>query len=806
MLPRHSHPASSSLFSLRAQFFLVMLFAATLLSGCNLFNKSDTDGVNKLTVGVLLPLTGSWATQGHNAEAALSSALDIIHAQYSADLKIELKILDTKGEPETALAQLQTLHAAGVRVVIGPMTSAEAEVMRGYANSNDMLLVSPSATASDLSYDDNLIMLAPNDRHQSDALVKLMQADGITRVAVAYIDDLYGRSFQREFARAAATAGITLLPAVTLDATTPNYAATATALEQSAAASPVASTAVLLIESDVRAAALANVIATDSQLRSVRWYSGEAVTGSPLFVEDSGLAKFAAATRLTGFTLAMESDMFDSSRPLVRDIIGKRLQGEVNAYALTSWDALWLVAYTQKQAPYRDTATFKANLIAESITFGNIFGFANPLDANGNVVAGRYARFQLVENASNSYRWQYRGTYIKPSASTAFAIDFVKPYPPTTGSVTLGALLPLTGQSAEIGLQARKALEAAISVANSQFGATVPGISYTLEIRDTASDPGQALQAIQELNSRGIVGIVGPYLSSEVAAVANYANQHGMTLISPAATAPSLGSTGHTMLLSPNDTRQAAALVSLIKARNIEHVIVLHRDDIYGAELSQAFAAAFPGRTDTVAYNGSNLNAPAVLASANALLSSGSGATAVLAISYAEIADLLSAAPVGSPLLGVRWFGADGTSQLQALTGPGTAAANAAQVQFTASVFSHYGGVGQTSILPALNVTLALDSPGATTYTINSYDALWYLAATYAELGSQASADAVWATLTRSPYFSGIGGPFALDEHSHRAFGIFQFHTVTQADAGYQWQVSAVYLNNHLYQGELVIY
>ena len=178
MLPRHSHPASSSLFSLRAQFLLIMLFAATLLSGCNLFNKSDTDGVNKLTVGVLLPLTGSWATQGHNAEAALSSALDIIHAQYSADLKIELKILDTKGEPETALTQLQTLHAAGVRVVIGPMTSAEAEVMRGYANSNDMLLVSPSATASDLSYDDNLIMLAPNDRHQSDALVKLMQADG----------------------------------------------------------------------------------------------------------------------------------------------------------------------------------------------------------------------------------------------------------------------------------------------------------------------------------------------------------------------------------------------------------------------------------------------------------------------------------------------------------------------------------------------------------------------------------------------------------------------------------------------------
>ncbi|WP_243138095.1 ABC transporter substrate-binding protein [Heliorestis acidaminivorans] len=779
------------------------------LTGCQNRPPSDApapQNTGTVTVGALLPLTGSWETHGQSAASALEAAQDVIRSHWADEqLNITVTTLDTASDPATALTQLEALHQQGIRIVIGPMSSAEAAHVRDFADQNDILLISPSATASQLSQNDNLLKLSPTDKHQSDALIRLMKKDAIRQLAVLHIDDIYGHSFYSELTQAVGDAGITLLPGLSLAPASPDYPGALTQLEKQLADQPITSTAVLLIESDQRAKALIQTIPSDSPVRQVKWYAGDAIIGSEGFLADAQVASFAATTSLEGFTLALDGDLFDASLPLTQRIIADRHQGPISPYALTTWDALWLIAHTHQLATGADTATFKAALLEESHRFGNAFSFLNPLDENGDTVPARYARFRASEKPSGGYQWQLTGAYVRSAHFDPFVTDIQKSYTTETGTAVIGALLPLTGQSSEMGLEARQVLDLAASVANKYLTVRAPGLTFSLEIRDTAGDPQQALQVLTELHERGINAFVGPYSSAELKAVESFATENGITLISPAATAPSLAAKNRIMRLAVNDTMQVNALISLLTEQGLTEVIVLHRDDIYGRELAQTFAASFEGRTNLLAYDPSAVNTAEIVASASQLISGDASKTAVLAASFEEISDILQAVPDENPLLDLRWFGTDGTARLSTLINNQDIATKGAQIRFTASSFTHHGDAF-AAIHPSLTANIPERKKPLTDYGINTYDAYWFLAATLAETGPQATADQIWSTLTRSPYFIGTGGPFTVDENSDRTIGSFHFHSIVEKDGGYQWKLTAWYQNTYQKQGVLETY
>ncbi len=51
---------------------------------------------------------------------------------------------DTRTDPATSLEKLHDLAAKGVRIVIGPATSAELKDLQDYADEKGILLISPS--------------------------------------------------------------------------------------------------------------------------------------------------------------------------------------------------------------------------------------------------------------------------------------------------------------------------------------------------------------------------------------------------------------------------------------------------------------------------------------------------------------------------------------------------------------------------------------------------------------------------------------------------------------------------------------
>jgi branched-chain amino acid transport system substrate-binding protein len=115
-----------------------ILLITILLSGCIESNKIVTSESENLTIGALLPLTGSVASIGEASRAALEVSAEDINGYYSglgSGKNVKLIVRDTKSNPETALEQLKELDKMGLKIVVGPQGSTEAAAVLDYATS-----------------------------------------------------------------------------------------------------------------------------------------------------------------------------------------------------------------------------------------------------------------------------------------------------------------------------------------------------------------------------------------------------------------------------------------------------------------------------------------------------------------------------------------------------------------------------------------------------------------------------------------------------------------------------------------------
>src|SRR6266403_3704037 len=141
----------------------------------------------------------------------------------------------------------------------------------------------------------------------------------------------------------------------------------------------------------------------------------------------------------------------------------------------------------------------------------------------------------------------------------------------------IGVLVSLTGSWSTLG----KNTVAALQIAANQIAAQTHGRQrFQLLIRDTQLDPSEALDAIRDLNSRGVKIIIGPQSSSEVAMIQPYADAHNILVISQGSTASSLAIPGDNIFrFCPNDIREAEAIVALMRHDGIRAIVPLWRND-----------------------------------------------------------------------------------------------------------------------------------------------------------------------------------------------------------------------------------
>src|SRR5207302_2200179 len=96
-------------------------------------------------IGVLVSLTGSWNSLGQNTVAALQLANEQLQATAKAEhggYRFHSFVRDTQLDPAKALAAIQDLDKRGVKIVIGPQSSAEVAMIKPYADAHNILVIS----------------------------------------------------------------------------------------------------------------------------------------------------------------------------------------------------------------------------------------------------------------------------------------------------------------------------------------------------------------------------------------------------------------------------------------------------------------------------------------------------------------------------------------------------------------------------------------------------------------------------------------------------------------------------------------
>lgn len=187
------------------------------------------EGENTILIGALLPLTGTSSSTGEEAEVSLRLAVDDVNNQFSKaglTTRVGLIIEDTKTDPAVALEKLKDLASKGIRVVIGPSTSAAVAAVKEYADENDILIVSSSSTAPTLAIpNDNVIRFVPDDTHQAEILAKQMWYEGTRVVIPIWRTDVFGNNLQSLVKQSFERLGGEVLDGVEYDPPVGNFAA-----------------------------------------------------------------------------------------------------------------------------------------------------------------------------------------------------------------------------------------------------------------------------------------------------------------------------------------------------------------------------------------------------------------------------------------------------------------------------------------------------------------------------------------------------------------------------------------------------
>ena len=164
----------------------------TNYSGCTSICSSG----RTLTMGMLLDLSSTLSTQGTRSKNVAAIAITDINAFLSSggcNLKFATAIDDYALNDQTALTDLQNFAASGVQVVVGPLNSGTAQAILTYANSNHIVLISPSSTSPALAIsNDYLFRTVPNDAAQGLADARIFVDRGATAAIIIHRDDTYG--------------------------------------------------------------------------------------------------------------------------------------------------------------------------------------------------------------------------------------------------------------------------------------------------------------------------------------------------------------------------------------------------------------------------------------------------------------------------------------------------------------------------------------------------------------------------------------------------------------------------------------
>jgi branched-chain amino acid transport system substrate-binding protein len=401
---------------------LVVVLAGTT-AYLALSRPSEPAPTTVYVIGVEIAVSGSYAADGPLRRDGAFLAINQMNAQLkaaSSPVRFQWVHVDSGGTTSGAISQFESLVAAGIKVVVGPLSSAEVGAIAPLADSNQVVAISPSATAPRLALDDFVFRVAPNDAFQARALTTLLDAFGITNVAIMARDDDYGRGIANLTENIIETEFGGQVTRVMYSTTTTDYSADVGVLSSAVTGFPggtATNTAVLLVAFEDDGIAILNLGRQDSALGTVRWFGSESVR-RPKFIDATSpqqVKDFLIDRNLTGF--------FPSATrsPAVEQFEEDYLSAWGRApspYAYYSYDAAMIAMRAILYADSYDGNAIRAAVPEVGRTYIGASG-QKVFDQYGDYAAADY-RIWHVTVAGTTYAFTEIGTWFYESGIIAW--------------------------------------------------------------------------------------------------------------------------------------------------------------------------------------------------------------------------------------------------------------------------------------------------------------------------------------------------------------------------------------------------
>jgi len=392
---------------------LIITFAITFLFNISCHEESS----NKVIMGGLFSITGNWETLGKASKSALEIAIEDINEFYKGNeknVKFASSVKDTVLEPNLALELLKEFLDSGTNLVIGPMSSAEVSVIKDFADSNDMIIVSQSSTAGSLSIaGDNIFRFAPDDSQEGRAITELMLHDGIDSIIPIFRDDAGNEGLNIATTLFFEDAGGFVGESIKYGPDTVEFTDIVDMLSDLVSEQiedfGTDNVAVYLAGFD-EVVEIFKLAKDDPILGSVKWYGSDGVVFSQaLLTNQDGSSEFAQNVIYPNPIFGLNDDMIDIWGPIA-DEITERAGVVPDAFALSVYDIAWALAqaYLNTEDP-KDIETIKHEFIKAA---NELDGITGSTELNG---AGdrKFANFDFwgVRKEDGVFTWKKVGFF-----------------------------------------------------------------------------------------------------------------------------------------------------------------------------------------------------------------------------------------------------------------------------------------------------------------------------------------------------------------------------------------------------------
>ncbi len=403
---------------MKSRFFCVII-CSFLLASINPLHGAQPPANSRraFKVGVLASLTGSGSSLGQDTVAALQIAAEQLDAEAKANhggYRFHLLVRDTQQDPVKALAAIKDLDKRGVQIIIGPQTSSEVAMNKPYADAHDILIISQGSTASSLSIPgDNIFRFCPNDVREAEAVVALMQHDGIHAIVPLWRNDAGNNGLHDSVKAAFENVGGTVTSGFQYQPTTTDFSAATTAV-----ASQIQSLVTAGADPNsvaIYSAAFDEIVgvfhsaAANTTLSVTRWYGSDGVALSAALTGDASAAAFAARAYYPNPTFGLDPALQNLWQPIANEIEA-RTGIAPDAFALSAYDALFVVEQALRSVGnLKDFGAFKAAFVDAADAYSGITG-STALDAAGDRLSADFD-FWAVRQVSGTFSWVRIGAY-----------------------------------------------------------------------------------------------------------------------------------------------------------------------------------------------------------------------------------------------------------------------------------------------------------------------------------------------------------------------------------------------------------